>query len=98
LSCSIHVHLTATLNLSQPVKDVFAALEGEFDPLQLCTRLGPLLDALPGLTASLSSAAPVEEADVGSHVAALKRVAIVKTLNQLSQVHQPTGQLSWTIM
>lgn len=73
--------------IPQPVKDVFAALEGEFDPLQLCTRLGPLLDALPGLTATLSSAAPVEEADVGSHVAALKRVAIVKTLNQLSQVY-----------
>lgn len=73
----------------QPVKDVFAALEVEFNPLELCSKLAPLLEALPGLTATLSPAAPVESADVGFYVAPLKRVAIIKTLSQLSQVRVP---------
>ncbi len=70
----------------QEVRDIFALLEADFSPLELCQRLAPLLDKLPGLTTALSPAAPVEAADLGAYSAALKRCAIIKTLNQLSQV------------
>jgi len=73
--------------IPQEVKDIFALLESDFNPLELCARLAPLLEKLPGLTAALSPAAPVEAADMGAYAPALKRCAIIKTLHQLSQVY-----------
>ncbi len=68
------------------MKDIFQLLEADFNPLELCSRLAPLLEALPGLNAELSSSAPVQTADLGLYRPALQRVAIIKMLNQLSQV------------
>jgi len=73
----------------QEVKDIFQLLEAHFNPLELCSRLAPLLEALPGLNAELSSSAPVQTADLGLYRPALQRVAIIKMLHQLSQVFCP---------
>jgi hypothetical protein len=37
------------------VKDIFHLLEADFNPLELCTKLAPLLEKLPGLNAEVSS-------------------------------------------
>jgi hypothetical protein len=37
------------------VKDVFHLLEADFNPLELCTKLAPLLEKLPALNAQVCS-------------------------------------------
>lgn len=68
------------------MKDIFHLLEADFNPLELCSKLAPLLEKLPGLNTHLSSAAPVQTADLALYRPALQRVAITKMLQQLSQV------------
>lgn len=68
------------------MKDIFHLLEADFNPLELCSRLAPLLETLPGLGSELSSSAPVAKADLALYRPALQRVAITKMLHQLSQV------------
>ena len=70
----------------QEVKEIYALLEADFNPLELCSKLAPLLEKLPGLDAQLSPAAPVAAAELGLYRPALQRVAITKMLHQLSQV------------
>lgn len=85
-----HFNMSAWLNLlltcPQEVKDIFHLLEADFNPLELCAKLAPLLEKLPGLGAQLSPAAPVQTADLALYAPALQRVAITKMLQQLSQV------------
>ena len=49
------------LNLVPPeIKRIHTLLESEFNPLQLCHQLGPLLEQLDGLSKPLSAASPVQ--------------------------------------
>jgi translation initiation factor 3 subunit A len=72
------------------VKAVYAALEGEFNPLQLCGALAPLLEGLPALGASLapSPACPAPAAAaLEAYVPYLQQVALARTVRQLSEVY-----------
>lgn len=42
------------------IKRIHTLLESEFNPLQLCHQLGPLLEQLEGLSKPLSAASPVQ--------------------------------------
>lgn len=73
------------------VKAIYSALEGDFNPLQLCSALKPLLDALPALGEglSLSAACPAGAAasTLGAYTQSLQQVAIARTVRQLSEVY-----------
>ena len=42
------------------MKDIFHLLEADFNPLELCTKLAPLLEKLPGLNAEVSGSSTSE--------------------------------------
>ncbi|KAK9833458.1 hypothetical protein WJX81_007146 [Elliptochloris bilobata] len=76
------------LNLvPEEIKQIHALLEADFVPLELCARLSPLLDALEGLNRPLSPASPVPDAALGQYKRALQQVAVLRLLQQLSQVY-----------
>ena len=73
-----------------PVADIHALLETEFAPLDLCTRLAPLLDQLAATegATTVSPACPVPTAgDLSSYVAPLRRVALLRTLQQAARAY-----------
>ena len=73
-----------------PVADIHALLETEFAPLDLCTRLAPLLDQLAATAGAttVSAACPVPTAgDLSSYVAPLRRVALLRTLQQAARAY-----------
>ena len=48
------------------VRQILGLLESDFNPLQLCKQLGPLIEKLSTLDAPLSAASPVQEAPLPS--------------------------------
>lgn len=78
------------LSLVPPgVKAVFTALETDFDPLQMCKSVAPLLEALPGQlpAGAPSPAAPVQEVGLDAYVPGLQQVALARMMQQLSEVY-----------
>ncbi|KAK9824579.1 hypothetical protein WJX72_011465 [[Myrmecia] bisecta] len=69
------------------IKQIHALLESDFTPLELCQRLGPLLDSLDGLSKPMSGASPVQDAGLGQYKKSLQQVAVVRLLQQLGQVY-----------
>lgn len=61
----------------------------DFNPLELCQRLAPLLEKLPELSsAQLSATAPVRTVALDKYVPALKQAAVLRLLKQLSEVYR----------
>ncbi|KAL4444951.1 hypothetical protein ABPG77_004001 [Micractinium sp. CCAP 211/92] len=69
------------------VKQLFVLLESEFNPLQLCKVVAPLLEELQALNQGVSAASPVQDMPLESFVAPLQRVAVAKMVRQLSEVY-----------
>lgn len=67
------------------VKELYALLETEFDPMGLPTRVSPLLDALEDLSSQhkLSAASPIPKVDLHQYAPALRRLAALRTLAQV---------------
>ncbi len=60
----------------------------DFSPLELCSKMSPLLDKLPELAATpLSGAAPVRNVALDKYAPALKQAAVLRLLRQLSEVY-----------
>ena len=70
------------------IKAIYTALEGDFNPLQLCKALVPLLEALPSLGESMAPTAACPAGPSASaleaYVPFLQQVALVRTVRQLS--------------
>ena len=77
--------------VSPEIKAIYTALEGEFNPLQLCKALVPLLDGLAALGESLapSPACPAgpTASSLQTYAPFLQEVALVRTVRQLSEVY-----------
>ncbi len=58
----------------EEVRAIYTMLETDFNPLELCRRLAPLLDQLEALTKPMSSASPVSEAALGQYKRSLQQV------------------------
>lgn len=58
----------------EEVRAIHGLLEAEFNPLQLCKRLAPLIEKLAKLDAPLSAASPVQEAPLAQYQQALRQV------------------------
>ncbi|KAK9813797.1 hypothetical protein WJX73_010183 [Symbiochloris irregularis] len=71
----------------EEVRHILTLLEHDFNPLELCKRLQPTLDKLSSMGASLSSASPVGAVDPSQFCKPLQQVAVVRLMQQLSQVY-----------
>ena len=69
---------------TQEVKDLYHLLEHEFLPLDLASKIQPLLVKISKLGGKLSSASSVHEVQLSQYAPALEKLA---TLRLLQQVH-----------
>ena len=58
----------------EEVRQIHGLLEADFNPLQLCKQLAPLIEKLSSLDAPLSAASPVHEAPLAQYQQALRQV------------------------
>ncbi len=58
----------------EEVRQIHGLLEADFNPLQLCKQLAPLIEKLSSLDAPLSAASPVQEAPLAQYQQALRQV------------------------
>ena len=76
------------LSLAIPeVQKIHSLLESEFNPLDLCTKLESLLDAIKGVEGKLGPASPIEDLDFTQFFDQLRHVAVLKMTQQLMQVY-----------
>uniref|UniRef100_A0A383WBN2 Eukaryotic translation initiation factor 3 subunit A n=1 Tax=Tetradesmus obliquus TaxID=3088 RepID=A0A383WBN2_TETOB len=79
------------------VRSAYELLTSEFNPLELCKKLDPLLASLEKLdpllasleaiSSPMSAASPVKDLAMAQYVASLKRAAVLRALKQLSEVY-----------
>lgn len=60
----------------EEVRQIHGLLEADFNPLQLCKQLAPLIEKLSSLDAPLSGASPVQEAPLAQYQQALRQVGL----------------------
>lgn len=68
----------------EELRAIYALLETEFSPLDLCARVAPLLERLDALGAPLSAASPVQEASLSQYKQALKEVRAWAKIGQVA--------------
>lgn len=73
---------------TQEVKDLYHLLEHEFLPLDLASKIQPLLTKISKLGGKLSSASSVPEVQLSQYVPALEKLATLRLLQQVSRVYQ----------
>ncbi|XP_008809196.2 eukaryotic translation initiation factor 3 subunit A-like [Phoenix dactylifera] len=72
----------------QEVKDLYNLLEHEFLPLDLASKVQPLLTKISKLGGKLSSASSVPEVQLAQYIPALEKLTTLRVLQQVSQVYQ----------
>jgi translation initiation factor 3 subunit A len=70
------------------VKDLYHLLEHEFLPLDLTSKVQPLLLKISKLGGKLSSASSIPEVQLSQYIPALEKLATLRLLQQVSQVYQ----------
>lgn len=65
------------------MKELYHLLENEFFPLDLASKVEPLLSKLSKLGDKLSSASPVPEVQLSQYVPSLERLATLRVLQQV---------------
>lgn len=66
------------------IKDLYHLLENEFLPLDLASKVEPLLTKISKLGGKLSSASSVPEVQLSQYVPALEKVATLRLLQQVN--------------
>ncbi|XP_042478901.1 eukaryotic translation initiation factor 3 subunit A-like [Macadamia integrifolia] len=74
--------------VTQEVKDLYHLLEHEFLPLDLASKVQPLLSKISKLGGKLASASFVSEIQLSQYIPALEKLATLRLLQQVSQVYQ----------
>ncbi|KAK9073903.1 hypothetical protein SSX86_006497 [Deinandra increscens subsp. villosa] len=74
--------------VTQEVKDLYHLLENEFLPLDLASKVQPLLAKIAKLGGKLSTASSVPEVQLSHYIPALEKVATLRLLQQVSRVYQ----------
>ncbi|KAJ3688291.1 hypothetical protein LUZ61_017455 [Rhynchospora tenuis] len=72
----------------QEVKDLYYLLESEFLPLDLASRVQPLLAKIAKLGGKLSTASAVPEVQLSQYIPALEKLTTLRVLTQAAQVFQ----------
>ncbi|CAL5014158.1 unnamed protein product [Urochloa decumbens] len=73
---------------SQEVRDLYNLLEHEFLPLDLASKVQPLLSKISKIGGKLSSASSVPEVKLSQYISALKKLTTLRVLQQASQIFQ----------
>jgi translation initiation factor 3 subunit A len=68
---------------SQEVKDLYNLLEHEFLPLDLASKVQPLLLKISKIGGKLSSASSVPEVKLSQYVSALEKLTTLRVLQQV---------------
>ncbi|KAJ4982275.1 hypothetical protein NE237_033112 [Protea cynaroides] len=74
--------------VTQEVKDLYHLLEHEFLPLDLASKVQPLLTKISKFGGKLTSASSVAEIQLSQYIPALEKLATLRLLQQVSQVYQ----------
>ncbi|KAJ0968622.1 hypothetical protein J5N97_025539 [Dioscorea zingiberensis] len=74
--------------VSQEVKDLHHLLEHDFFPLDLASKVQPLLAKISKLGGKLASASSVPEVQLSQYIPALEKLSTLRVLQQVSQVYQ----------
>ncbi|CAL5339403.1 unnamed protein product [Camellia sinensis] len=74
--------------VTQEVKDLYHLLEHEFLPLDLASKVQPLLTKISKLGGKLTSASSVPEVHLSQYIPTLEKLATLRLLQQVSQVYQ----------
>ncbi|KAM7531830.1 hypothetical protein LguiB_035240 [Lonicera macranthoides] len=74
--------------VNQEVKDLYHLLEHEFLPLDIASKVQPLLIKISKLGGKLASASSVPEVQLSRYVASLEKLATLRLLQQVSKVYQ----------
>ncbi|KAL8088616.1 eukaryotic translation initiation factor 3 subunit A-like isoform X2 [Apium graveolens] len=74
--------------VTQEVKDLYHLLEHEFLPLDLASKVQPLLEKISKVGGKISSASSVPEVQLSQYVPALEKLATLRLLQQVSHVYQ----------
>uniref|UniRef100_A0A7N0TGA0 Eukaryotic translation initiation factor 3 subunit A n=1 Tax=Kalanchoe fedtschenkoi TaxID=63787 RepID=A0A7N0TGA0_KALFE len=74
--------------VTQEVKDLYNLLEHEFLPLDLASKVQPLLIKISKVSGKLASASSVPEIQLSQYVPALEKLTTLRLLQQVSQVYQ----------
>lgn len=74
-------------NVPEQVQALYHLLEHDFNPLGMCKTVDALTEQLSQISRSTSSACPDISVDLSRHAPSLKLVAVLKMLQQLSQVY-----------
>ncbi|KAK1584348.1 hypothetical protein Q3G72_032220 [Acer saccharum] len=72
----------------QEVKDLYHLVEHEFFPLDLASKVQPLLTKISKLGGKLASASSVPEIQLSRYVPALEKLVTLRLLQQVSRVYQ----------
>ncbi|XWS41335.1 hypothetical protein CRYUN_Cryun17cG0072700 [Craigia yunnanensis] len=73
---------------TQEVKDLYHLLEHAFLPLDIASKMQPLLTKISKLGGKLSSASSVPEVQLSQYIPAIEKLATLRLLLQVSQVYQ----------
>ncbi|KAH1083673.1 hypothetical protein J1N35_023434 [Gossypium stocksii] len=73
---------------TQEVKDLYHLLENDFLPLDVASKIHPLLMKISKLGGKLTSASSVPEVQLSQYVPSLERLATLRLLKQVSQLYQ----------
>ncbi|CAL4964885.1 unnamed protein product [Urochloa decumbens] len=73
---------------SQEVRDLYNLLEHEFLPLDLASKVQPLLSKISKIGGKLSSASSVPEVKLSQYIPALEKLTTLRVLQQASQIFQ----------
>ncbi|EES02592.2 eukaryotic translation initiation factor 3 subunit A [Sorghum bicolor] len=73
---------------SQEVRDLYNLLEHEFLPLDLASKVQPLLSKISKIGGKLSSASSVPEVKLSQYISALEKLTTLRVLQQASFIFQ----------
>ncbi|KAH9755402.1 eukaryotic translation initiation factor 3 subunit A [Citrus sinensis] len=73
---------------TQEVKDLYNLLEHEFLPLDLASKVQPLLAKISKYGGKLASASSVPEVQLSRYIPALEKLVTLRVLQQVSEVYQ----------
>ncbi|CAO2211834.1 unnamed protein product [Urochloa humidicola] len=73
---------------SQEVRDLYNLLEHEFLPLDLASKVQPLLSKISKIGGKLSSASSVPDVKLSQYISALEKLTTLRVLQQASQIFQ----------
>ncbi|KAJ1282863.1 hypothetical protein BS78_03G084000 [Paspalum vaginatum] len=73
---------------SQEVRDLYNLLEHEFLPLDLASKVQPILSKISKIGGKLSSASSVPEVKLSQYISALEKLTTLRVLQQASRIFQ----------